>query len=422
MDKPISPVLRRQRQRRRWVIAASAGALLALVTLGLSQLQPAMPHVEKASLYFGTVQRGEMLRQVRGNGSLVPEQIQFVQAETDGRIERILVQPGAAVTAETILMELSNPELQQAAFDAEWQLKGAEAQLTRLRAQLENDRLALKSAVAALKAEASQAELEAQANEALAKEKLVSALDQQRSRGKAEELRERLAIEEERLKTSARSSEAQLAVQQAEVERATALLARKGQQVAALRVRAGVDGVLQQIGDLAPLQVGQRVTPSATLAKIVEPTRLKAVLRIPETQVKDVQLDQPAEIDTRNGVVQGRVVRIDPAALNGTVTVDVKLEGQLPKGARPDLNVDGVIELERLDSVLYVGRPVQGQPESTTSVFKVVEGGKVACRVRAKLGRSSVSVIEVVDGLQPGDQIILSDMAAWDEHECLRLQ
>src|SRR5687767_9076061 len=364
MDKPISPVLRKRRQTRRWLIAVAAGVLLALVTLGLSQLQPAIPRVEKASLFFGTVQRGEMLRQVRGNGSLVPEQIQFVQAETDGRIERILVQPGAAVTAETILMELSNPELQQAAFDAEWQLKGAEAQLTRLRAQLENERLALKSAVAALKAEASQAELEAKANDALAKEKLVSALDQQRWRGKAEELRERLAIEEERLKTSARSTEAQLAVQQAEVERATAVLARKRQQVAALRVHAGVEGVLQQIGDLVPLQVGQRITPAATLAKIVEPKRLKAVLRVPETQVRDVQIGQLAEIDTRNGIVPGRVIRIDPAALNGSVTVDVKLEGPLPRGARPDLNVDGVIELERLESVLYVGRPVQGQGES----------------------------------------------------------
>jgi HlyD family secretion protein len=422
MDKPVSPAVKKRRQARRWLITVSVAVLLGLVTVGLSRLQPALPSVDRSSLFFGTVQRGEMLRQVRGNGSLVPEQIQFVQAETDGRIERILVQPGAAVTAETVLMELSNPELQQTAFDAEWQLKGAEAQLTRLRAQLENERLALKSAVATLKAEASQAELEAKANDALAKEKLVSALDQQRWRGKAEELRERLAIEEERLKTSARSTEAQLAVQQAEVERFTALLARKRQQLAALRVRAGVEGVLQQIGDLVPLQVGQRITPAATLAKIVEPKRLKAVLRVAETQVRDVQLGQLAEIDTRNGIVPGRVIRIDPAALNGTVTVDVKLEGPLPRGARPDLNVDGVIELERLESVLYVGRPVQGQGESVVNVFKVVDGGKAASRVRARLGRSSVSVIEVVDGLQAGDEIILSDMAAWDEHERVRLQ
>lgn len=422
MDKPISAGMQKRRGRRRWLLGLSAVAVLAVGTLGLSRLQPALPHVNKASLYFGTVQRGEMLRQVRGSGALVPEQIQFVQAETDGRIERILVQPGEAVSANTVLMELSNPELQQAAFDAEWQLKGAQAQLTRLRAQLENDRLSLKSSVTALKSDATQAELDARANEQLAREKLVPSLEQQRSRSKADELRERVAIEEERLKTSARSMEAQLSVQQAEVERATALLQRKRQQVSALRVRAGVDGVLQQIGDVARLEVGQRVTPSATLAKIVEPTRLKAVLKIAETQVRDVQLGQPTQIDTRNGVVAGRVTRIDPAVVNGTVTVDVKLEGQLPRGARPDLNVDGIIELERLASVLYVGRPAQSQAESTISVFKVVDGGKAASRVRARLGRSSVSAIEVVEGLQAGDQLILSDMSSWDGHERVRLE
>lgn len=422
MDKPISPVLRQQRQRRRWLLVGGAVTAVALVTLGLSRLQPALPRVDKASLYFGTVQRGEMVRQVRGNGTLVPEQIQFVQAETDGRIERILVQPGAAVTADTVLMELSNAELQQSAFDAEWQLKATEAQLTRLRAQLENDRLSLKSSVSALKADSKQADLDARVNEELAKDKLVSALEEQRSRSKADSLRERFEIEQERLKTSAQSADAQLAVQQAEVERARALLARKRQQVAALRVRAGVDGVLQQIGDAVSLQVGQRVTPSATLAKIVEPTRLKAVLKITETQVKDVLIGQKAEIDTRNGVVPGRVIRIDPAAQNGTVAVDVKLDGLLPKGARPDLSVDGVIELERLESVLHVGRPVQGQADSTAQLFKAVDGGKAAHRVRVKLGRSSVSVIEVLDGLQPGDQVILSDMSVWDAHERVRLE
>jgi HlyD family secretion protein len=378
--------------------------------------------VEKASIYLGTVQRGEMIRQVRGNGTLVPEQIQYVQAETDGRVERVFMQPGALVTADTILMELSNPELEQAAFDAEWQLKGAEAQLTKLRAQLEDERLRLKSSVSALRAEANQAELDGRVNDELAKSGLLSAVERQRSRAKADELRERVEIEQQRLKTGEQSTDAQLAVQQAEVERARALHTRKQQQVAALRVRAGVDGVLQQIGDTAALQVGQRVTPGATLAKIVEPTRMKAVLKIAETQVKDVQIGQKAEIDTRNGTIPGHVIRIDPAAQNGTVTVDVKLEGALPRGARPDLNVDGVIELERLDSVLYVGRPVQGQAESAVSLFKVVDGGKTAQRVTVKLGRSSVSVIEVLEGLQLGDQVILSDMAAWDGHERVRLE
>ncbi|MBI5383199.1 MAG: HlyD family efflux transporter periplasmic adaptor subunit [Verrucomicrobia bacterium] len=422
MDVPISPGVRRRRRTRRWLLGGGVVAGLALATLGLSRLQPALPRVEKASLYLGTVQRGEMVRQVRGNGTLVPEQIQFVQAESDGRVERIFVQPGAAVTADTVLMELSNPELLQGTFDAEWQLKAAEAHLTQVRAQLENERLALQSALAALKADATQADLDARVNEELVKEKMVSSLETQRSRAKADALRERCGIEQQRLKTSGESSEAQLAVQQAEVERARALLARKRQQVAALRVQAGVAGVLQQIGDAAPLQVGQRVTPSATLAKIVEPTRLKAVLKIAETQVKDVQLGHKAEIDTRNGVVPGHVVRIDPAAQNGTVTVDVTLAGVLPKGARPDLSVDGVIELERLESVLYVGRPVQGQAESTVSLFKVAEGGKAAQRLIVRLGRSSVSVIEVVEGLQVGDQVILSDMAAWDGHERIRIE
>ena len=422
MDVPVSPSVRKRRKVRRWLTGAAVAVLLGLVTVGLARLQPASPSVDKASLYFGTVQRGEMVRQVRGNGTLVPEQIQFVQAETDGRVERILVQPGAMVTADTVLMELSNPELQQLAFDADWQGKAAEAQLTKLRAQLENDRLTLKASVTALKADSTQAELDARADEALSKDGLVSALETQRARAKADELRERYEIEQERLKTCAQSTEAQLAVQQAEVQRARALVTRKHQQVTALRVRAGVDGVLQQIGDLLPLQVGQRVTPAATLAKIVEPTRLKAALKVAETQVRDVQLGQKAEIDTRNGVVLGHIVRIDPAAQNGTVTVDVKLDAALPRGARPDLNVDGVIELERLESVLYVGRPVQGQADSNVGLFKVVDSGKTAQRVTVKLGRSSVSFIEIVDGLQAGDQIILSDMGAWDGHERLRLQ
>jgi HlyD family secretion protein len=422
MDVPISPAIRRRRKLRRGIVLASIAIAVALVSLGLSKLQPAVPRVERARLYFGTVQRGEMVRQVRGNGTLVPEQIQFVQAETDGRIERILVQPGAVVTADTVLLELSNPELEQATFDAEWQSKGAGAQLTRLRAQLENDRLALKATITALRADLTQAELDARVNDTLAHEQLISSLEQQRARNKADELRLRYDIEQERLKASAQSTDAQLAVQQAEVERSRALLARKRQQVAALRVRAGVSGVLRQIGDLDSLQVGQRVTPNATLAKIVEPKKLKAVLRIIETQIRDVQVGQKAEIDTHNGMVRGQVTRIDPAAQNGTVTVDVSLQGDLPRGARPDLNVDGVIELERLQSVLYVSRPVQGQTDTTVGLFKIVDGGKSVSRTSVKLGRSSVSFVEIIDGLQAGDQVVLSDMSPWDTHERLRLQ
>lgn len=420
MDVPVSTAVRRQRQRRRWGLALGAALVLVLITVGLSRLQPALPRVE--NVYLGTVQRGDLILKVRGNGTLVPEQIQFVQAETEGRVERILAQPGAAVSAETVLMELSNPELEQTAFDAEWQLKGAEAQFTRLRAQLEDARLLQRSAITTLKAEAAQAELEARANEALAAERLASALETQRLRGRADALREGLQIEEERFKNSEQSTRAQLAVQEAEVERARALLARKRQQVAALRVRAGVPGVLQQIGDAVPLQVGQRVTPGATLAKIVEPTRLKAVLRIPETQVKDVQLELPAEIDTRNGVIPGVVARIDPAAQNGTVTVEVKLTGPLPGGARPDLSVDGTIELARLESVLRLGRPVHAQADGTIGLFKVEAGGKSAARTRVKIGRVSVNEVEVVEGLREGDRVVLSDMSAWDGHERVRVE
>ncbi|MDB6026277.1 MAG: Secretion protein HlyD [Verrucomicrobiales bacterium] len=421
MDRPVSPTIRRARQKHRWLIASAAAVVLVLATLGLGRLQPAIPRVDKASLYLGTVQRGEMLRQVRGNGSLIPERIQFVQAETAGRVERIFVQAGEMVDTNTALMDLSNPELEQESFDAEWLLKGAEAQLKNLRAKLEDNSLALKSSIAALDADASQAQADSRMNDALAKDRLISEIERQRSQTKAQGLNQRLEIERDRLKSCASSTDSQLAVQQAEVERARALLKRKQQQVAALHVRAGVSGVLQQIGDIELLQSGQRVMPGVTLAKIVEPGRLKAILKIPETQVRDVQIGQKAEIDTRNGVVSGIVTRIDPAAQNGTVTVDVKLNGALPKGARPDLSVDGVIELERLESVLYVGLPVQGHADATVPLFKLEPDGKAAHRVPVKLGRSSVNTIEILQGLQTGDQVILSDMSQWDTHERLRV-
>ena len=389
--------------------------------MGLGQLKPAAPTVEKSSIWMDTVKRGQMLRQVRGNGTLVPEQIQFVQADTDGRVERIFVLPGAEVKSDTILLELSNPELKQAAFDAEWQLKAAEALLTKLKVQLESERLTQKAATATLKSEFEQARLEAEADAVLSKDGLVAYLNAKRTRAKADDLAARLQIEEDRLKISEESARAQVAVQEAELQKVRALLDLKQRQVAALQVRAGIEGVLQQIGDLVSLQVGQRVTPSATLAKIVQPTKLKAEIKIAETQAKDVQIGQIAAIDTRNGIIPGRVVRVDPSVFNSTVTVDVKLEGALPRGARPDLSVDGTIELERLDDVLYVGRPVQGQPESTVSVFKVISGGREAIRVAVKLGRSSVSTIEIVEGLQSGDQVVLSDMSAWDNHERVKL-
>ncbi|HXI50485.1 MAG TPA: efflux RND transporter periplasmic adaptor subunit [Candidatus Saccharimonadales bacterium] len=415
------PDLARKKRRRRILLSAVAVAGLAAVTLGLSQLKPAAPSVERSSLLTDTVKRGEMLRQVRGNGTLVPEQIQFVQSETEGRVERILVKPGAEVTADTVLLELSNPELKQAAFDAEYQLAAGEAQLTKLRVQLESDRLTQKAAVATLKSDTEQAQLVAQADANLAKQGLVPVLTAKQSRAKADDLLSRVSIEEERLAIAAQSATAQVAAAQAELEKNRALLALKRRQLAALRVQAGIDGVLQQVGDLQPLQQGQRISPSATLAKIVQPSKLKAEIKIAETQAKDVLIGQVAAIDTRNGVIPGRVIRVDPSVVNGTVTVDVKLEGALPRGARPDLSVDGVIELERLNDVLYVGRPVQSQADSTVGLFKVVDSGRGAVRIAVKFGHTSVSTIEVQQGLQAGDQIILNDMSAWDGHDRVKL-
>jgi HlyD family secretion protein len=411
----------RMKRRKRLLLAAGALLLVGGVTVGLAQLKPAAPTVEKASVWTDTVKQGQMLRQVRGNGTLVPEQIQFVQAETDGRVERILVFPGAEVKGDTVLLELSNQQLKQDVFDAEWQVKGAEAQLTKLKVQLDSERLTQRSLIASLKADLAQSKLEAEADENLAKRGLVATLTAKRTRARADELESRLEIEEERLRISEDSSKAQVAVQEAELEKVRALLALKQRQLEALHVRAGINGVLQQIGDTVMLQVGQRVTPSATLAKIVQPTKLKAEIKIAETQAKDILIGQVAIIDTRNGLIPGKVVRVDPAVVNGTVTVDVKLEGALPKGARPDLSVDGTVELERLEDVLYVGRPVQGQPESTVGIFKLIDGGRSAVRTTVKLGRSSVSTIEVLQGLQVGDQVILSDMSAWDGHERVKL-
>ena len=420
MDVP-RPFAAAKARRRKIVIGAVAVLCLGLVTAGLANLKPAAPRVDKNSVYMDTVKRGPMLRQVRGNGTLLPEQIQFVQSETDGRVERILVQPGAEVTAETVLMELSNPELAQSAFDAEWQLKAAEAQLRRLEVQLESDRLSQESATASLKAEFIQAELEAEAEQKLAAEGLVPEITARRSRSSADQLKNRYEIEEKRLGISTESAQAQLAVQQAELEKLRASLELKKRQVAALHVRAGIPGVLQQIGDQETLQVGQRIGPRETLAKIVEPSRLKAEIKVFETQARDVQIGQRAEVDTRNGVVPGQVVRVDPAVQNGTVTVEIRLEGSLPRGARPDLSVEGTIEIERLEDVLFVGKPVQGQPESSISLFKLAADGRHAERVKVRLGRTSVSTVEILEGLQAGDRVILSDMSNWDAHERIRL-
>jgi HlyD family secretion protein len=415
------PDVARARRRRRLLYSAGSLAVLIVITLGLTRLKPAAPTVDRAQVWLDTVKRGEMLRQVRGNGTLVPEEIHWIPATTPGRIERIRVLPGAEVRADTILVELSNPEVEQAALDAEWQLRAAEAQYNRLKVQLESERLSQVAQAAQLNSEYMIAKVDAEADTKLEAEKLVDRLTALRSRTKAEQLAVRHELEQKRLTILEQNHQAQLAAQQAELERLRALLALKRKHLAELTVHAGIDGVLQRLGDQDQLQVGQQLAAGANIARVADPTKLKAEIRVVETQAKDIAHGQKAVIDTRNGTVPGRVIRIDPAVQNGTVTIDVALHGPLPKGARPDLTVEGVIELELLPNVLYVGRPVQGQSESTVGLFKLDPDGHDATRVPVKLGRSSVSSIEILEGLREGDRVILSDMSQWDAHNRVRL-
>ncbi len=417
MDIARPQDLRSRRIRQVGYPAAGLGAILA-VTLGLSHLKPAAPVLERDSIWVDTVKRGPMLRQVRGLGTLVPEEERWIPAASEGRVESILILPGSAVRAASVILEMSNPELELASLDAEMQLRAAEAEATNLRVQLESQRLTQEAETARARSESQQARLQAEANKELAKDGLIPDLTLKLSEVAADEAATRNEIEHRRLGISAEAIQAQIAVQQARLEQLRALARLKRSQVESLRVRAGLDGVLQQV----PVEVGQRVTPGITLAKVARPDRLKAELRIPETQAKDIQIGQTASIDTRNGVVAGRVSRVDPAVQNGTVTVDVALQGPLPKGARPDLSVDGTIELERLDDVLYVGRPAFGQPGSTVGLFRIEKSGGAAVRIQVSLGRASVSTVEIVEGLEPGDQVILSDTSNWDAFDRLRLQ
>ncbi len=416
------PEFARRKRRRRIILTICSLVALAIITRGLQQLKPAAPSVEFSGLYPDTVKRGPMLRQVRGNGTLVPEEIRWIPTTSSGRVEKILVLPGAAVKADSVLVELSNPELEQQAFESVWALKAAEAQHANLKVTLESQRLNLVALVATAEANYNQAKLEAEVNESLSKDGLVPDIELKKSKARAAELFKLTEIEKEKLKISADSIKAQLAVQEATVAQLRAQHELKKRQVEQLKIRAGIDGVLQRLGDQINLQIGQQIAAGYTIARVANPSKLKAEIKIPETQARDIQLDQAATIDTRNGFVQGRVVRIDPGSQNGTRTVDVALDGPLPRGAVPELSVDGTIELERLDDVIYVGRMVNGQPDSTITVFKVLPGRKEAMRTPVKLGRSSVSSIEIIQGLQPGEEVILSDMSAWDAYERLRLR
>ena len=412
------PDLLRKRKIRRSLYAGVAAVVVVLVTVGVSQLEPAAPRVDRDTVYLDTVQRGPMVRQVRGTGTLVPEAIRWIPATTEGTVERIVIRPGADVTPDTVIVELRNPELEQTAIEAQLQLDAGEARYRSRVVELDSQLLSQKAALATVEAERTQARLQLEADQELASRGLVSLLTLKQSEARAQELETRYELEQERLQIETDSVEAQLAVEAADVESLRTLWQLRLDQVADLKVRAGISGVLQQV----PLDEGQRVTTGANLARVGDPQVLKAELRIAETQAKDIQIGQPASIDTRNGIIPGHVVRIDPAVENGTVTVDVTLDGPLPKGARPDLTVDGTIELERLEDVIYVGRPVFGQEDSVVSLFRLDVEGHEARRVTVGLGRASVNTIEVREGLEPGDRVVLSDMSAWDAFDRVRLE
>lgn len=416
MDVPRAGVAKKKRQRRIVIISVVVLGLI-LATFGLSRLKPAVPSIDRSTVWIDTVKRGPMVRQVRGLGTLVPEEIRWIAAITEGRVEKIIVRPGAHVEPDTVLLELTSPEVEQAARDAELQYTAAEAELTTLRATLQRELLEQESSAARVHSEFQQAKMEAETNDNLSKNGLVADLTHKTSKIKAEDLSARDAIEQKRYVFAQNNIEPQIASKQAAVDQVKANAQMKKDQMEQLKVRAGFTGVLQQL----PVEVGQRVIPGANLARVADPTKLKAEVKIAETQAKDIQINQPASIDTRNGIVAGHVVRVDPAVEQGTVRVDVALDGELPKGARPDLSVDGTIELERLDNVIYVGRPAFGQENNTVGIFKLVAGTSEAVRTPVKLGRSSVNTIEIISGLEPGDQVILSDTSAMDAHERIRL-
>ncbi len=408
----------RKPNRRRFLYIGGGLAGVVLLTIGLSRLKPAAPSVEEGTLWMDTVRQGQMLREVRGPGSLVPEQIRWVSAVVPGRVERKLVQPGERVTAATVLLELSNPDVQIQRLQAERELTESQAQLVSLKTTLETQRLNQAGVLATVRSQYREALRKAAADSDLAAQNLISTSEYAGSRDRAEEYTERLKVEQQRLQIYTENIAPQLEVQETQVRRLKAVADFQRSMVDAMVVRAGASGVLQEL----PLEVGQWAISGVTLAKVVQPEKLKAVLRIPETQARDVAIGQGAAIDTRNGIVAGRVIRIDPSSQNGTVTVDVTFTEPLPKGARPDLSVDGTIEIERLDNVLHVGRPAYGQANSTVGLFRLVNGSRDAERVRVALGRSSVNAIEILQGLEKGDVVILSDMSRWDGVERVRLK
>ncbi len=414
------PDIKKKKMRQQWIAGGVGVLVLGGLAFFVTRLKPAAPTVDRATVWTDTVKRGPLLRQVRGPGTLVPreDRIRLIPAETEATVVRIRVLPGAKVEPDTLLMELVDPQVQEELLDAQLQLKAAQADLANIRAKLQSDLMTQKAAAATVGADYSQAKLQAQTDKSLYDLGVISGLTYSASKGKADELTTRDGLEKQRLTLNEKAIETQIAVQQTKVQQAQALLALKQKQQDALSVRAGISGVLVDL----PHQVGEHVEPGTTLAKVVQPDQLKASLKIAETQARDIQIGQPSEIDTHNGVIPGKVMRIELAVVNGTVTVDVELEGTLPQGARPDLSVDGTIDLDRMADVLSVGRPAFGNENSTISLFKLSADGKTAVRVPVKVGRASVNSIQVLEGLRDGDTVILSDMSRWDSTDKIRLE
>jgi multidrug efflux pump subunit AcrA (membrane-fusion protein) len=414
VDIPRAPV---NRGRKRIIYGAVALVAVVAMTLGLRSLKPAAPRVDRASIWIDSVQKGPLVIEVRGPGTLVPERIRYISAVTAGRVERRLAEPGQEVQPETVLLELSNPDVQLEALESERQLTVSQADRVTLQTDLKTQRLNQEAAVAAAKAAYQDAKRNAEAAEELVAKQLISTNEAKSALDRVEEMETRYRVEEERLAVMVGAADSQLALQNAQVRRLGDVAQFQRGRVRSMKVLAGAHGILQEL----PLEVGQWAQSGATLARLVEPGKLKAVLRIPETQAKDITIGQPAKIDTRNGIVGGKVRRIDPAVQNGTVTVDVSLEGEMPRGARPDLSVDGTIEVERLPNVLHVGRPAYGQANSAVGLFKLTPDGSEATRVTVRLGRTSVNTVEIVGGLAQGDKVIISDMSRWDGQDRVRV-
>ena len=418
MDIKRPPKSKLKKKIRTALMVVVGLAAVGGITYGLTKLKPAAPPLDPSTAVFDTVKRGEMVRDVRGNGTLVPQVTRWVPAPADGRVETIPVQAGVEVNPETIIVELSTPQLEQQATDADFQVKAAQADEENLRVKLESDTMTQKAAIATINSQYSQAKLQLDADESLYKEKLVAELQIKISRVAVQDLANRLKVEQERLAVSSKSTNAQLNAAASRLQQLQAMAKLRRDQVNNLKVRAGVSGVLQQVS----VQVGQQVTPGLNIARVADPASLKAVLRVAETQIKDVRIGQPVLVDTRNGVIQGTVSRIDPAAREGTFDVDASLTGPLPPSARPDLSVDGTIELERLKDVLKVGRPAFGQANQTIGMFVVTPDGSEAVRTQVKLGRNSVSTVEIVEGLKEGDRVIISDTSALDSYNRIRIR